>query len=79
MLYTCCAGLDVHKKTVVACLMITLLNGQMSKQMRTFATTTAGLLALADWLESQQVTHVPSKVRGYIGARCSTSWKPRAP
>ncbi len=40
-----CAGLDVHKKTIVACLMITLLNGQVHKEVRTFATTTAGLLA----------------------------------
>src|SRR2546421_4074333 len=64
VLYARCAGLDVHKKMVVACLMITLLNGQMHKEIRTFATTTAGLLALADWLESQQVTHVAIESTG---------------
>ncbi len=64
VLYERCAGLDVHKKTVVACLMITLLNGQVSKQVRTFATTTAGLLALADWLESHEVTHVAIESTG---------------
>src|SRR5947209_4559105 len=64
VLYTRCAGLDVHKKMVVACLMITLLDGQMHKEIRTFATTTAGLLALADWLESQQVTHVAIESTG---------------
>ena len=48
VLYERCAGLDVHKKTVVACVMLTLLTGEVSKQVRTFATTTQGLLALAD-------------------------------
>jgi transposase len=64
LLYERCAGLDVHKKTIVACLMLTLLNGQVHKQVRTFATTTAGLLALADWLERQQVTHVAIESTG---------------
>ncbi len=64
VLYERCAGLDVHKKTIVACLMITLLSGQVHKEVRTFATTTAGLLALADWLESQQVTHVSIESTG---------------
>ena len=64
IVYQRCAGLDVHKKTIVACLMITLLGGQVHKQVRTFATTTAGLLALADWLESQQVTHVSIESTG---------------
>jgi transposase len=64
VLYERCAGLDVHKKTIVVCLMITLLTGQVIKQVRTFATTTAGLLALADWLSSQQVTHVAIESTG---------------
>ncbi len=64
VLYARCAGLDVHKKTIVACVMITLLTGQVQKQVRTFATTTAGLLALADWLASQQVTHVAIESTG---------------
>ena len=42
LLYPRCAGLDVHKATVVACLMITAANGKLSKEVRTFATTTAG-------------------------------------
>ena len=58
------AGLDVHKKTVVACVMLTLLNGEVNKQVRTFATTTESLLALADWLTSQQVTHVAMELTG---------------
>lgn len=64
VLYERCAGLDVHKKTVVACVMLTLLGGQVTKQVRTFATTTEGLLALADWLTSQQVSHVALESTG---------------
>src|SRR5437667_9106519 len=64
VLYERCAGLDVHKKTVVACLMLTAANGHVSKQIRTFVTTTAGLLALADWLSGQQVTHVAIESTG---------------
>src|SRR6266700_1597548 len=64
VLYERCAGLDVHKKTIVACLMITLLSGQVHKEVRTFATTTAALLSLADWLESQKVTHVSIESTG---------------
>ena len=57
VLFARCAGLDVHKLTVVACLMLTSATGTLTKEVRTFATTTAGLLALADWLESHEVTH----------------------
>ena len=64
LLYARCAGLDVHKKTIVACVMITLLTGQVHKEVRTFATTTAGLLALADWLSSHEVTHVAIESTG---------------
>ena len=64
VLYERCAGLDVHKKMVVACLMITLLHGRVRKETRTFATTTAGLLALADWLDSEQVSHVSIESTG---------------
>jgi len=44
--------------------MITSSNGKVSKEVRTFATTTAGLLALADWLKSQDVTHVAMESTG---------------
>jgi transposase len=64
VLYERCCGLDVHKKTVVACVLITLPNGQVQKLVRTFATTTAGLLALADWLASVQVSHVAMESTG---------------
>src|SRR5205807_6870660 len=64
VLFARCAGLDVHKKTVVACVMLTLPSAEMRKHVRTFATTTEGLLVLADWLSSQQVTHVAMESTG---------------
>jgi transposase len=69
VLYACCAGLDVHKKTVVACLLLTAATGRTSREVRTFATTTAGLLALCDWLTSQGVTHVAMESTGIF-------WRP---
>lgn len=63
-MYERCAGLDVHKKTVVACVLITVADKPVHKQVRTFATTTAGLLALSDWLSGQQVTHVSIESTG---------------
>lgn len=64
ILYERCCGLDVHKKTVVACLLLSTASGQPSREVRTFSTTTAGLLALADWLASQQVSHVAIESTG---------------
>lgn len=69
VLYDHCCGLDVHKKTVVACVMLTAATGKVSQEGRTFATTTAGLLALADWLTQQQVTHVAMESTGVF-------WRP---
>ena len=64
-----CAGLDVHKKTVVACVLITHPDGQVQREVRTFSTMTAELLALADWLDAQRVTHVALESTGVY-------WKP---
>ena len=56
IVYPCCAGLDVHKKTVVACVRHLGADGTSSSKVRTFATTTAALRALADWLAAAEVT-----------------------
>ena len=64
VLYARCAGLDVHKLTVVACLLLTASSGRTSQEVRTFSTTTAGLQALADWLASHGVTHVAMESTG---------------
>jgi transposase len=50
-----CAGLDVHKKTVVVTLMLTEPDGTCQKRTRTFATMTADLLALDDWLKQHAI------------------------
>ena len=59
-----CCGLDVHKKTVVACILITLANGEVQRHTRTFSTMTASLLALSDWLESLAVTVIAMESTG---------------
>jgi transposase len=59
-----CAGLDVHKKTVSAC--ITVCEGKHGKQQQTraFGTFTQDLLKLVDWLKEQGVTHVAMEATG---------------
>lgn len=64
-----CAGLDVHKKTVVVCRMVPDEQGNLRQDIRTFKTMTADLLLLADWLRAGQVTHVAME-------STSVYWKP---
>jgi transposase len=56
--------LDVHKKTITACLLISGARGKEQHEIRRFGTMTRDLLALADWLQSQQVTHVAMESTG---------------
>ena len=63
MLHRRCAGLDVHKKTVVAAMRLAVENKLVS-EVRTFATTTAGLLALSDWLTENSCTHAAMEATG---------------
>jgi transposase len=53
-----CAGLDVHKRSVVACRLIPGPGAQALRAVRTFGTTTRELLALVGWLAEEAVTHV---------------------
>lgn len=69
MLYERCCGVDVHKRTVVACLLTPGGDGQASKEIRTFGTMTADLLALSDWLAAAGCTHVAMEATGVF-------WKP---
>lgn len=64
IVYERCAGLDVHKKTVVACVLLSLAQGQSRRQVRTCATTTSGLRDLCSWLEGQGVSHVAMESTG---------------
>jgi transposase len=59
ILYSRCCGLDVHAKTVVACLCV-----EGEKQIRTFSTMTADLLQLADWLLAAGCTHIAIESTG---------------
>ena len=52
-----CCGLDVHKQTVVACVLVPSPTGQPIRTLRTFGTMTDELLALGDWLANEGVTH----------------------
>ena len=64
ILYSCCCGLDVHAKTVVACLI-----NHGKKQTRTYTTMTADLLRLLDWLVTEGCTHAAIESTGVY-------WKP---
>lgn len=64
VVYERCAGIDVHKKTVVVTIMLTAESGRMAKETRTFSTMTVDLLALDAWLEEQGVTHVAMESTG---------------
>jgi transposase len=59
-----CCGLDVHQKTVTACILTGALDQQPSELLRTFSTTTKGLLELRDWLEDHDCSHVAIESTG---------------
>jgi transposase len=63
------AGFDVHKKSVTACIRVPDRAGARHQEVQTFSTTTAGLLALRDWLQAHEVTHVAMESTGVY-------WKP---
>jgi transposase len=69
VLYPRCAGLDVHKATVVAGVRLAAPGGEAAREVRTFGTTTAGLLELAAWLAARGCTHVAIEATGAY-------WKP---
>jgi len=64
VLYTCCCGIDVHARMLVACLI-----KQGKKHLRTFSTMTDDLLCLLDWLKAEACTHVAIESTGVY-------WKP---
>jgi transposase len=70
-LQTTCCGLDIHKRTVVACLLRAAAqeDRESVKETRTFATTTDAVLALRDWLVAAGCAHVAMEATGVY-------WKP---
>jgi transposase len=69
IVHTHCAGLDVHKKTVVAATIVPDGRGGLCKEIRTFGTMTADLLELSDWLLGLGITDVAMESTGEY-------WKP---
>jgi transposase len=69
VVYPRCCGLDVHKRSVVACLITPSPTGAPTKEIRTFGTMTAELLALSDWLTEAGCTQVAMESTGVY-------WKP---
>jgi transposase len=69
VVYPRCCGVDVHKKTVVACLIVPGPQGRPVKEVRTFGTMTDDLLALVDWVVAAGCTHVAMESTG-------SYWKP---
>src|SRR5258708_1281191 len=68
LLHPHCAGLDIHKETVVACVRH-LRNGKVMTGIKTFKTTTEELIALSDWLTTEGCTHIVMEATGVY-------WKP---
>ena len=64
-----CCGLDVHKRTVTACLLKRGPRGKKTKEVRTFQTTTTALESLAEWLSSEGCQHIAMESTGVY-------WKP---
>jgi transposase len=69
VIYERSCGLDVHKKSVVACLIVAGAGGEPKKEIRTFGTMTEDLLELSDWLAAAGCTHVAMESTGVY-------WKP---
>ena len=63
-----CAGLDVHKESVVACARV-VVKGKARQEVKSFPTTTSGLLELSGWLENAGCKHVAMESTGVY-------WKP---
>ncbi len=68
VLHAHCAGLDVHKDTVVACVRH-MVDSKVTTIVKTFKTTTQELMALSNWLSAEGATHIAMEARGVY-------WKP---
>jgi len=69
ILIACCAGLDVHKDSVEVCVREVEAERKLRHQIRRWGTTTRDLMAMAEWLKAEGVTHVAMESTGVY-------WKP---
>jgi transposase len=68
VLHAHCAGLDVHKESVVACVRH-MADSKVTTVVKTFKTTTQELMALSNWLSAEGATHIAMEATGVY-------WKP---
>ena len=68
-LYTHCAGLDVHQKEIVVCVLMGSSDEELMKEVRTFPTMTKNLYEMLRWLEELRITHIAMESTGIY-------WKP---
>src|SRR6266700_1723141 len=69
VVYERCAGLDVHKRTVVVCAITSDAQSQQCRERRTFSTMTSDLLRMRDWLKEREISHVAME-------STASFWKP---
>ncbi|WP_368622195.1 transposase [Paraburkholderia sp. BR13444] len=67
VLYPRCAGLDIHKDVIVAC--VRCVSAPECHEVQSFCSSTKGLLALSDWLATHGCSHVTMTATGVY-------WKP---
>src|ERR1039458_7730195 len=68
VMHECVAGLDVHKAMIVACVRL-MSGGKITRECRTFETTTSALVSLLEWLTQAGCSHVAMEATGVY-------WKP---
>ena len=69
VVHTHCCGLDIHKKSIAACIIVPGTKGNSRKEIRTFGTMTNDIVKLSEWLSACVVTHVAMESTGEY-------WKP---
>lgn len=69
VIYSCCCGIDVHKKSMTACVIVADEGRRSRREVRRFDTTTRALLELSDWLRANAVREVVMESTGVY-------WKP---
>ena len=62
--YSCCAGLDVHKRLVVACVLKGEPGQEPVSETKSFCTTTCELMEMVEWLKSHGITHAAMEATG---------------
>ena len=62
--HICCAGLDVHKRTVVVCVLKGALGKEVVSKTKSFGTTTPELMEMVEWLKGSEATHLAMEATG---------------